>query len=137
MFSARPAPFPGELQKNFTQLTRNSSPSVKHGTSHTVAGWEDLGAMLGKKPDHAHHPWESSREAEGNMQPVLEPCHRFSCLILGMSYCCFLAALKKGFSSSTGAEHPSGVGLQAGVQVDTLSPCYPGASHAAPCSTPW
>lgn len=94
--------------------------------------------MLGIKPGCAHHPWESSREAEGNMQPVLEPCHRFSCLILSMSYCFFsLAALKKGVSSSTGAKHPSGVGLQAEVQMDILSPCYPRALQTAPCSAPW
>lgn len=86
LFSARPAPFPGELQTNLAQLVGNSSRSVKHVTGSAVEGWEGAGVTPGRNPGCAHHPLESGRKAEGNVQLLPDPCHRLCCLTLSMSW---------------------------------------------------
>lgn len=66
LFSARPAPFPGELTTNLAQLTGNSSRSAKRVTSSTPVAWEGTGVTPGRKPGCTHHPLEDDGKAEGN-----------------------------------------------------------------------
>ena len=88
---------------NLARLVENSSCAVKHVTGSTMAGWEGTGVVLGRKPFCAHCLLESSRKAEGNAQPRLDPCHRFGCLMLSMFYCCFsLSASRKAVCSCAG-----------------------------------
>lgn len=84
LFSARPAPFPGELQTNLAQLAGNSSRSVKHVTGSAVEGWEGAGVTPGRNPGCAHHlappPFGEQQESRGEcaafagpLSPALPP----------------------------------------------------------------